>query len=77
MKVRVLGIRSLDYVNKQGRRVVGVQFHCSFLDDAVTGEAVDRFFISQRYLPIDGSLPEIGCFVTLSFDRYGHCIGFS
>ncbi len=49
MKVKVLGIQSVDYVSKRtGNPVKGVTLHSAFKDPQVRGEAVDGIFISDN-----------------------------
>lgn len=49
MKVKVLGIQSVDYVSrKTGNPVKGVTLHSSFKDAQVEGEAVSPIFVSDN-----------------------------
>ena len=49
MKVKVLGIQSVDYVSKRtGNPVKGVTLHSAFKDPQGRGEAVDGIFISDN-----------------------------
>lgn len=48
MKVRVLGTKEVDYTNRNGQRIQGVDIYGAFKDAIITGEAVDRIFISDN-----------------------------
>ena len=49
MKVKVLGIQSVDYVSrKTGNPVKGVTLHSSFKDAQVEGESVSSIFVSDN-----------------------------
>ena len=49
MKVKVLGIQSVDYVSrKTGNPVKGVTLHSSFKDAQVEGESVSPIFVSDN-----------------------------
>lgn len=49
MKVKVLGIQSVDYVSrKTGNPVKGVMLHSSFKDAQVEGESVSSIFVSDN-----------------------------
>lgn len=71
MNCSVLGVRSIDYVNKQGRRVTGCRLYVSFEEHNTTGLACMDVFISSDILP-----PAIGDKIVLRYNRYGRCIGF-
>lgn len=49
MKVKVLGIQSVDYVSrKTGNPVKGITLHSSFKDAQVEGESVSPIFVSDN-----------------------------
>lgn len=49
MKVKVLGIQTVDYTSrKTGNPVKGVTLHSSFKDAQVQGESVSSIFISDN-----------------------------
>ena len=49
MKVKVLGIQSVDYVSrKTGNPVKGVTLHSAFKDAQVEGESVSSIFVSDN-----------------------------
>lgn len=49
MKVKVLGIQSVDYVSrKTGNPVKGVTLHSAFKDAQVEGESVASIFVSDN-----------------------------
>ena len=49
MRVRVLGVQSVDYVSrKTGNPVKGVTLHTAFKDAQVQGEAVSNIFVSDN-----------------------------
>ena len=49
MKVKVLGIQSVDYVSrKTGNPVKGVTLHSTFKDAQVEGESVSSIFVSDN-----------------------------
>ena len=53
MKVKVLGIQSVDYVSrKTGNPVKGVTLHSAFKDAQVEGESVSSIFVSDNLNPV-------------------------
>lgn len=49
MKVKVLGLQTVDYVSrKSGNPVKGITLHAVFKDSQVTGDAVGNIFISDN-----------------------------
>lgn len=73
MKVKVLGIQSVDYVSrKTGNPVKGVTLHSAFKDAQVEGESVSPIFVSDS-LCVD-CVAEVrpGMLVDVEYNRRGY-----
>lgn len=70
MEVKILGIQDIDFENKQGERIVGVNLFCSSEDDYVHGFRTDKFFISRRLTPPDGF--KVNSYYDILFGRRGN-----
>ena len=53
MKVKVLGIQKIDYTNKSGRHITGINLHVMYNDIKTDGYSVDKFYISSNFPNID------------------------
>lgn len=74
--IKVIGIRRLDYTNKDGRAVKGYSFYLSEEVDKVIGVTAFNSFLSdeamQPLLNVVGSVEKLlGMSVDLSYNRYG------
>lgn len=79
MEGRVLGIQQLNYVSKKtGNPVVGVTLHCAFKDPEVTGECIERVFVSDN-LNLRHVLDSIwpGDTIDVTYNRRGYVAGVS
>lgn len=70
MKVRVVGIRHVNYISrKTGNSVEGDELHFTFPDRNTNGLCVDKVYISRNsVVPIP---PYVPCEGELFFNRYG------
>ena len=69
MKVKVIGIQPVNYVNKNGRQITGTKLHCAYEKTQVQGLCVDSFYIGNNIPNIEKvKLNEV---VNLYFDQYG------
>lgn len=71
MKVTVIGIRHIEYDNKQGRHIEGTRLYVTYDDARTSGLAALDVF-----LPISVEPPNIGDDIILMYNRYGRCTGF-
>ena len=64
----VLGLESVDYVNKSGVRVQGVRIHTTYQKESCDGYCVEVFYVS-----LDKFNPDIklGCDVEPLYNKYG------
>ena len=69
MNCKIIGIKKVDYTNKQGRQVNGTELHVSYPDNKVDGQAVDKFYISS--MVNDCTSAKIGKNVNILFNQYG------
>ena len=53
MKVKVIGIKKVDYINKSGRHVEGEEIHCCFEAQNVQGLCVDKFYFNIGFPNLD------------------------
>lgn len=69
MKYKVLGIQDVDYVSaKTGKRVQGMNLHCTYEQKNVIGESVEKLYISSN---IDGPIVKVGDNVDVFYNRFG------
>lgn len=78
--IKVIGIRRLDYKNKDGRSVKGYSFYLSEDVENVIGVSAFNSFLSdeaiQPLLNVVGSAEKLlGMNVDLSYNRYGRLTG--
>ena len=77
MKVTVLGLRRVDFVDdRSGREFAGTTLFTSFKDPSVTGEMVERFYIGDN-LGLNFSSVQPGSQLDLEFNRRGKVVDFS
>lgn len=73
---QIVGKRDVDYINKQGRPVVGIELHLMGKDKRVEGTLVETVFISKRsafYEDVKNT--SVGTVVTLTYNRWGNVEG--
>ena len=71
-KMKVVGKQHLDFVGKDGNRVVGVKLHCFCKKNDVEGEATESIFINARSESYDtAKAVSVGSYVDVSFNRWG------
>lgn len=71
MECTVLGVRHIEYNNKQGRRVIGTRVYVSFTENGTSGYACTDVFLNQDILP-----PDVGDSIVLRYNRFGRCTGY-
>ncbi|RHP49170.1 hypothetical protein DWZ40_02830 [Clostridium sp. AF32-12BH] len=73
MRVRVVGVQSVDYVSrKTGNPVKGVTLHSVFKDAQVNGEAVSSIFVSDNLqLPCVSEI-QPGSLVDIEYNNRGY-----
>lgn len=69
MTIKVIGIKKVDYINKQGRHVEGSELHCSFPANNVDGLCVDKFYMTSGFPNLDKV--KIGKEYNIYFNQYG------
>lgn len=65
---KILGIESVDYYNKSGKRITGVRLHCSCEDSRVTGVAVESIFVSSS---VTTDKYEVGDEIDVLYNKFG------
>lgn len=71
MYCTVMGVRHVEYDNREGRHIVGTRIYVSFEEKGTTGLACLDVFLNQDILP-----PDVGDLIVLRYNRYGRCQGF-
>jgi len=68
MRIKVIGLSTVDFVNKDGASIKGTSIYACFRDERVTGMKAEKFFVSQTI-----SLPPIkpGDEIDMSFTHQG------
>lgn len=76
MKVKVLGIQSVDYVSrKTGNPVKGVTLHSCYKDAQVQGEAVNSIFVSDNLgIPCVAEI-QPGMTIDVEYNNRGYVAG--
>jgi len=69
MKVKLLGIRNLDFTGSNGNQVKGTNLYIAFPEDGVQGHAIDKVFIKPEINLPDGL--KAGNHVQLFYNRRG------
>lgn len=69
MKVKVVGIQRIDYTNKAGRHVSGVNLHAMYADNRTDGYAVDKFYLASDFPNLDQV--KVNSDVDVYFNQYG------
>lgn len=69
MKVKVVGIQKIDYTNKAGRHVSGVNLHAMYTDNRTDGYAVDKFYLASDFPNLDQV--KVNADVDVYFNQYG------
>lgn len=69
MKIKVVGITKIDYTNKAGRHVQGVNLHGLYEDQKTDGLASDKFYLSADFPNLDKV--KINKYVDVYFNQYG------
>jgi len=69
MKIKVVGIQNIDYINKAGRHVSGVNIHAMYTDNRTEGYAVDKFYLPADFPNLENV--KINSDVDVYFNQYG------
>lgn len=69
MRIKVVGITKIDYTNKAGRHVCGVNLHGLYEDNKTVGFATDKFYLSADFPNLDKV--KINNNVDIYFNQYG------
>lgn len=69
MKIKVVGIQKIDYTNKAGRHVSGVNLHAMYADKRTDGYAVDKFYLASDFPNLDQV--KVNTEVDVYFNQYG------
>lgn len=65
---KIVGIQTIDYVNKLGNRVSGVRLHCLTEDRRVEGSAVEQIYVSSK---VSTEKFNIGDEIDVLYNRFG------
>ena len=68
MKVRLLGVRELDFTANDNSKIKGSQLFTSYPEEGVVGEMTDKFFVREGF-----DLPPLkpGEILEISFNKKG------
>lgn len=69
MKIKVVGIQKIDYTNKAGRHVSGVNLHAMYVDNRTEGYAVDKFYLASDFPNLNQV--KVNTDVDVYFNQYG------
>ena len=76
-KMEVVGTRSVDFKDDNGRQVSGLSLYYLMQSDGVDGRMAGKMFVSAQRLPGLSYLPKPGDHVMVNYDRYGRPVEFS
>lgn len=71
MNCTVLGVRHVEYDNREGRHIVGTRIYVSFEEKGTIGLGCMDVFLNQDTQP-----PDVGDKIVLRYNRYGRCQGY-
>lgn len=71
MHCTVLGVRDIEYDNKQGRHITGTRLYVSFDERGTDGLACMDIFLNSEINP-----PLVGDQIIVHYNRYGRCQGY-
>ncbi len=75
-RIEIVGIRPVDFTDKQGHQVVGTSLYYLQDDDRTNGKVAGKLFVggqarqSMQYFPVVGDVVEV------SYNRFGRACDF-
>lgn len=77
MLYAIKGIQKVDYKNKEGKQVTGLNLHCTYSARSVDGDAVEKIYVSDRMK--DVPMFKVGDTVDVMYNKYGsvECISLA
>lgn len=81
-KVHLVGLQPLDFPNKDGEQIKGINLHVNYDDENVYGEKADTKFLSDilcrnKGITIDTLLPYIGTDIDIEVNLKGKVTGIN
>ena len=68
---KVVGIKEVNYVNKNNRQVSGVELHCLTEDKKINGYAADKIYVSDSLISGLSRYPELNDCIDILYNKYG------
>lgn len=65
---KIIGVQSVDYTNKMGKRVRGFRLHTTFEDNRVNGLACEVVYVPVSSLSFE---PKVGQVIDVLYNKYG------
>lgn len=69
MKIKVVGIQKIDYTNKTGRHITGVNLHAMYQNNRTEGFEVDKFYLASDFPNLEQV--KVNSEVDVYFNQYG------
>lgn len=69
MKCTLHGFQQIDFLNRDGQSIKGVNLYVSFPEENIMGQAVAKFFIKEN-IPMPDNI-KVGNEIELTFSRKG------
>lgn len=74
--IEVVGIRNVDFTDKNKRQIVGSSVYYLIDDENVNGKMCGKLFVSEERAQHMSYFPEVGDIVAVSYDRFGKPVDF-
>lgn len=67
----LVGMRNVDYTNKNGKHVQGWNLYFTYEDPRIAGVGVEDVYIGKRYFDSLSFVPELGHSCQLVYNKFG------
>ena len=72
--MRIVGMRRSEFDTRDGKHIAGTSIYCTYHDDRVTGEAVEKIFVTDEKCPDVGAL-QLSDEIKVYYNKYGKVDG--
>jgi hypothetical protein len=72
MEYAVVGVQRVDYKNKEGKQIIGMNYHCTTENKNIQGLGVEKIYLSD-HMADNTNCPVIkaGDIINVLYNRYG------
>lgn len=76
--MKILGIKNLEFIGKDGKKVEGQNIYCGeLITKGGNGYQTEKFFLSKKKLQDLGAKLEVGDEIEVLYNKYGKVAGIS